>query len=80
MYRRAGAAAARQTVPETCLRQAPAPSQKPSSPQVEAADTEHSPRGLVPASAAVHVPMEPTCAHVWQVPPQAVLQQTPSTQ
>src|SRR4051794_17517493 len=40
--------AARQTVPATCLRQAPAPSQKPSLPQVEGSLAEHSARGSVP--------------------------------
>jgi hypothetical protein len=72
--------AARQTVPTACLRQAPAPSQEPSLPQVVAALASHSIRGSVPGSAAMHVPTLPDCAHVWQVPPQALLQQTPSTQ
>jgi hypothetical protein len=34
----------------------------------------------VPAAAAEQVPTLPTAVHVWQVPVQAVLQQTPSTQ
>jgi hypothetical protein len=72
--------AARQTVVAAHLRHAPPPSQKPSSPHVDAADAEHSPRGLVPAAALMHVPTEPTSPQVWQVPPQALLQQTPSTQ
>ena len=64
----------------TCGRR-PAPSQKPSLPQVEAAPVaSHSRRGSVPGSAAMHVPTLFDCAQVWQVPPQAVLQQTPSTQ
>jgi hypothetical protein len=62
------------------LRQAPAPSQKPSLPQVEAAVAVQSLRGLVPGAAGVHCPTVPTAAQVWQVPPQALLQQTPSTQ
>jgi hypothetical protein len=72
--------AARHTVPATCLRQAPAPSQKPSSPQVDGSVAEHSARGSVPASAALHVPRLFVAAQVWQLPVQAVLQQTPSTQ
>jgi len=72
--------AARHTVPATCLRQAPAPSQKPSSPHVDGALAEHSARGSVPASAALHVPRLFVAAQVWQLPVQAVLQQTPSTQ
>jgi hypothetical protein len=48
--------AARQTVPAAHLRQAPAPSQKPSSPQVDVADAEQSLRGFVPGSASLHVP------------------------
>jgi hypothetical protein len=69
-----------QTVPAANLRHAPAPSQKPSSPQVEAADAEHSVRGFVPGSANLHVPRLSVAAQVWQVPPQALLQQTPSMQ
>jgi hypothetical protein len=48
--------AAWQTVPAIHLRHAPAPSQKPSSPQVDAADAEQSLRGFVPGSANLHVP------------------------
>jgi hypothetical protein len=69
-----------QTVVGPQLRHAPAPSQEPSLPHVDCAVAEHTLRGLVPASAGVHVPMLPTCAHVMQLPPQAVLQHTPSTQ
>jgi len=72
--------AARQTVPATHLRQAPAPSQVPSLPHDEAADAEQSLRGLVPGSANLHVPTLPVALHVWQVLLQAVSQQTPSTQ
>jgi hypothetical protein len=71
---------ARQTVPATCLRQAPAPSQKPSLPQVDGSLAEHSARGSVPASAALHVPRLFVAPQVWQLPLQAVSQQTPSTQ
>jgi hypothetical protein len=69
-----------QVVPARYLRQAPAPSQKPSVPQVEAGEAEQSLRGLVPGSANAHVPRLFVAAQVWQVPVQAVSQQTPSTQ
>ena len=72
--------AAWQTVAAAHLRQAPAPSQKPSVPQVEAGDAEQSLRGLVPGSANLHVPRLFVAEQVWQVPVQAVSQQTPSTQ
>jgi len=72
--------AARQTVPAIHLRQAPAPSQVPSLPQLEAAEAGHSLCGLVPGSANLHVPMLFVALQVWQVLLQAVLQQTPSTQ
>jgi len=48
--------AAKHWVPAGCLRQAPAPSQEPSLPQVVVAVASHSRRGSVPASAAMHVP------------------------
>jgi hypothetical protein len=69
-----------QTLPAAYLRQPPAPSQKPSVPQVEAGEAEQSLRGLVPGSANAHVPRLFVAAQVWQVPVQAVSQQTPSTQ
>ena len=72
--------AARQTVPATHLRQAPAPSQVPSVPQLEAALAVHSLRGLVPGSENLHVPTLFVALQVWQVPLQAVSQQTPSAQ
>jgi hypothetical protein len=72
--------AARQTVPAAHLRHAPAPSQVPSVPHVEAADAVQSLRGLVPGSANLHVPTLFVALHVWQVPVQEVSQQTPSTQ
>ena len=72
--------AARHWVPATCFRQAPAPSQVPSSPQVDGLLAPHSSRGLVPGSAALHVPRLFVAAQVLQLPVQAVLQQTPSTQ
>ena len=72
--------AAWQVVPAACLRQAPAPSHMPSFPQVDAASASQSLRGSVPAAADEHVPTLPTAPQVWQVPVQAVLQQTPSTQ
>jgi hypothetical protein len=72
--------AARHWVPATHLRQAPAPSQVPSVPQLEAAEAVHSLRGLVPGSENLHVPTLFVALQVWQVPLQAVSQQTPSTQ
>jgi hypothetical protein len=72
--------AARQTVPATHWRQAPAPSQKPSVPQLVAAEAVHSLRGLVPGSENLHVPTLFVALQVWQVPLQTVSQQTPSTQ
>jgi hypothetical protein len=72
--------AAPQTVPAIHLRQAPAPSQLPSVPQLEAAEAVHSLRGLVPGSANLHVPTLFVALQVEQVPLQAVSQQTPSTQ
>jgi hypothetical protein len=70
------------TVPETQRRQAPAPSQVPSQPQLPGSDFVHAfgSRGTVPATRDVQVPMAPTAAHVLQASPHAVLQQTPSTQ
>ena len=67
-------------MPATWRRHAPAPSQKPSVPQLDTADAEQSLRGFDPGSANAHVPRLLGAAQVWQVPPHAVLQQTPSTQ
>jgi hypothetical protein len=72
--------AAWQTVPAAYLRQAPAPSHRPSLPQLETGSASQSLCGSVPAAADVHCPSLPTPAQVWQVPLHAVWQQTPSTQ
>jgi hypothetical protein len=72
--------AAWQTVVASYSRQAPAPSHVPSVPQVDAACAEQSLRRSVPASALMQVPRLLVDEQVWQVPLQAVWQQTPSTQ
>ncbi len=69
-----------QATPATYFSQAPAPSQKPSFPQVEAPSSVQSFRGSVPTSAGMQVPTLPDELQVSQVPVQAVLQQTPSAQ
>jgi hypothetical protein len=66
------------------LWQAPAPSQKPSSPQVETSDFGQleSVRGCAPGGRLMHVPGLAVVVdeQVWQPPVQAVSQQTFSTQ
>src|SRR4051812_47824683 len=71
-----------QTVPLTCLRQAPAPSHLPSNEQVLAAAASQSPgvRGFAPLERATHVLSDPVWPQVRQPPVHASLQQTPSTQ
>ncbi len=73
---------ARHTVPAACCRQAPAPLQVPSSPQVDASVFGHSPAlaGTSPRATNEHVPIEGASAHDLQVSLQATLQQTPSAQ
>jgi len=67
-----------QTVPLTCLRQAPEPLQVPSVPQVEAASALHEPLGSAPpAATGVQVPLVPGSEQDMQAPLQAVAQQTP---
>jgi hypothetical protein len=57
------------------------PSQKPSVPQVEAPWSLQPPLGSVaPLTTLVHAPSVADSAHDWQVPAQAVLQQTPCAQ
>jgi len=70
------------TVPETCCRQAPLPSQVPSSPQLDVAATGQTlgVRGAPPAGTALQFPGDPWTLQAIHVPVQAVLQQTPSTQ
>jgi hypothetical protein len=66
-----------QIVPEAYLRQAPAPSQVPSSPQVAAPESVHCMNGSWPAGTFAHVPALPVSAQDLQVPVQAAEQQTP---
>jgi hypothetical protein len=73
-------AATPQVVPLAHLRQAPAPSQKPSLPQDVAVSAVQSLCTSVPETAGVHWPRVPTPPQVMQAPPQALSQQTPSTQ
>jgi len=69
-------------VPLMYLRQAPAPLQVPSLPQVDAAAIGHcdAVTGALPAAIGVHVPMLVAIAQDMQVPAHMLLQQTPSTQ
>jgi hypothetical protein len=69
-----------QTTPATYFSQAPAPSQKPSLPQLDAPSSVQSLRGSVLTSAGMQVPTFPDAAQVSQIPVQALLQQTPSAQ
>ena len=75
-------APALQTVPATCFRQPPLPSQVPSRPQVDSSEAGHwlAAWGALPAGTNVQVPGDPWTLHAMQVPVHAVLQQTPSTQ
>ena len=56
------------------------PLQVPSLPQVEAPASVHWFSGSWPAGTLVQVPTVPVSAQDWQVPPQAVMQQTPCAQ
>jgi hypothetical protein len=71
-----------QIVPATCWRQAPLPSQVPSSPQLDSsvAGQTSGARGAPPAGTRAQIPGDPCTLQERQVPVQAVLQQTPSTQ
>jgi hypothetical protein len=72
---------ARHWVPAANLRQAPAPSQKPSFPQLAApAFWQVAVGSVAPFATGVQVPAEPARAHERQTPVQAVLQQTPWAQ
>jgi hypothetical protein len=66
----------------TKLRQAPLPSQVPSSPQVDAADAGQSDavNGACPAGMLVQMPGLPVSEHDWHLLLQATLQQTPCAQ
>ena len=73
--------ASRQGVPAGQRRQAPMPLQVPSLPQVLIAVIGHMPLGsAVPAATLVQVPTDPLTVQLRQVPVQASLQHTPSTQ
>ena len=76
------AAPGRRIGPYRYLRQAPAPSQEPSVPQVGRGLASHSMCGSVPARRPCGSRCGPSwpAAHASQMPAQAVLQQTPSTQ
>jgi hypothetical protein len=69
-------AAATQGVPAAYSRQPPLPSQNPSVPQAAGPLSMHCPSGSCPTGTFVHVPGLPGSAHDWQVPVQALLQQT----
>ena len=73
-------AATPQLVPGPHLRQAPAPSQLPSRPQLVGAEAVQSLRVSVPDTAGVQVLTFPTPLQVMQASVQALAQQTPSTQ
>jgi hypothetical protein len=70
-------AAGTQIVPLALLRQAPAPSQLPSLPQVETATDAHCSSGSWPAGTIAHVPELPERLQERQVPAQVVEQHTP---
>jgi hypothetical protein len=71
-----------QTVPSGYVRQAPAPSQRPSRPQVPTGWAWHCPgtAGGAPSGTGAQVPIRPGTLHARQVSRQALEQQTPSTQ
>jgi hypothetical protein len=71
-----------QIVPATWLRQAPLPSQVPSSPHVDTSAAGHAVgwRGALPAGTKEQMPGAPCTSHDLQASVQALLQQTPSTQ
>ena len=71
--------AAAHIVPLAYWRQAPAPSQVPSLPQLAAPSSAHWLSGSVPAGTSMHRPSLPAIAHERQVPVHAVAQQTLAT-
>jgi hypothetical protein len=72
--------AATQVVPAAYRRHAPAPLHWPSVLQAAVPRSAHWLSGSVPNGTLVQVPTVPASAHDWQVPPQAVPQQTPCAQ
>jgi hypothetical protein len=70
-----------QMVPTAYLRQPPAPSQRPSVPQVAAPLSTQVARGsAAPAGTAAHLPIDDGSAQLLHAPAQASAQHTPSTQ
>src|SRR5205085_1663924 len=71
-----------QTVPAGCLRQWPCPSHVPSRPQLEAGVAAHADdeSSGSPFATNEQMPGAPAALQVLQVSPQALWQQTPSTQ
>jgi hypothetical protein len=68
------------TVPAIQLRQAPAPLQLPSYPQlVGAVAVQRACGSVLPAATLEHAPRKPGTLQAWQVPQLAAPQQTPST-
>lgn len=67
-------------MPAACRRQAPAPSQLPSRPQVVASSVAQSSSGSWPSGTGAQVPAQPSRPHDMHTPTHAVWQQTPSTQ
>jgi hypothetical protein len=67
-------------VPAAYLSHAPAPSQLPFVPQLEAPMSAHWPNGSCPTGTGEQVPSLPGTAHDWQVPAQAPPQQIPCSQ
>jgi hypothetical protein len=73
--------AGRQTVPAACRAQPPRPLQTPVCPQLSGACRWQTSRGSTwPAGTGEHWPHLPGSRQLTQGPPQALLQQTPSTQ
>jgi hypothetical protein len=73
--------AAAHCVPAATWRHFPAPSHVPSLPQTFVVVAHWlAGVGAAPAATGVQVPVEPVRLHAWQVPVQAVLQQTPCAQ
>jgi hypothetical protein len=72
--------AAAHCVPAAYSRHAPAPLQEPSVLQAVVPRSAHWFSGSAPFATLVQVPTVPASAQDWQVPPQAVMQQTPCAQ
>jgi hypothetical protein len=68
------------SLPTAYLRHAPAPSQVPSSPQVETSACSQSPPGSSPAGTGVHVPRAPVRLQAWHAAVHGPPQQIPCAQ